>query len=155
MALTGKPGRCTFCKGRKSNETPHQIPARLGCHRSWTRRGQLKSQLLQAMVQIQLRKRTAERQRSLVNIGAVAVKTGVEAETALQEAEISFVTARQALANLGFEIPDQMETQDAKRVAEELRYLGISPSVASSLPIGNKTSNLIPVRAPYEGVLVE
>ena len=48
-----------------------------------------------------------------------------------------------------------METQDAKQVAEELRYLGISPSVASSLPIGNKTSNLIPVRAPYEGVLVE
>jgi cobalt-zinc-cadmium efflux system membrane fusion protein len=116
--------------------------------------GQAKSQLLQAIVQFQLKRTTAERLRALGS-GAVAQKAVVEAEAALQEAEVGFVSARQALANLGFEVPDQLEAVDPKKVADDLRFLGIPGPLVASLPHRTKTANLIDIRAPFSGVVVD
>jgi membrane fusion protein, heavy metal efflux system len=116
--------------------------------------GQVKSQLLQAVVQLQLRKGTAERLRPLANGGGIPGKSVIEAESALQEAEVAVISARQAMANLGFELPDGFESRSPQKLAEDLRLLGIPASLIDSIPAGTKTANLIPICAPYDGILL-
>lgn len=117
--------------------------------------GQAKSQLLQAMVQLQLRKSTVERLRPIASSGAVPQKSVIEAEAALQDAEVALIAAREALVNLGFQPPDAGAAESPQQLAERLRYLDIPSSLVDALPEGARTANLIPIRAPYAGVLVE
>ena len=114
--------------------------------------GQAKSQLLHAAVQVQLRRANAERMRR--GAASISERSLLEAESDLQDANISFITARQALVNLGFDTPEDLDRKDSTTIAEELHFLGISPSTLSVLPAGTKTANLIPIRAPYPGVIV-
>jgi membrane fusion protein, heavy metal efflux system len=116
--------------------------------------GQLKSQLLQSIVQIQLKRITVDRLKPITAEGAIAGRSLIEAESALQEAEIGLVTAKQALSNLGFDVPESLDASDSKKVSEELRFLGIPQSLSDALPVGAKTANMIPIRAPYSGVIV-
>lgn len=117
--------------------------------------GQAKSQLLQAVVQLQLRKNTVARLRPIASSGAVPQKLVIEAEAALQEAEVALISTRQALANLGFDVPEGLEAENPQALAEKLRFLNVPPSVIASLPMGTKTANLLPIMAPYDGVLVD
>ncbi|MES2788482.1 MAG: efflux RND transporter periplasmic adaptor subunit [Planctomycetota bacterium] len=115
--------------------------------------GQAKAQLLQATVQVQLKTDAATRMRGLNNTGAIAQKSVIEAEGALQEAEVSLISARQTLTNLGFEIPSTLEDGAPKQIAENLRFLGIPQSLRTSLSSTTSTANLIPVRASFGGVV--
>jgi membrane fusion protein, heavy metal efflux system len=116
--------------------------------------GQDKAQLLRAIVQLKLKQNVVERMRSLGADAAIAQRTVLEAETAFREAQIAFVAARQSLVNLGFDVPERFEGRDDQKIAEDLRLLGIPESIATALPAGVKTANLIPIRATYEGVVV-
>jgi cobalt-zinc-cadmium efflux system membrane fusion protein len=116
--------------------------------------GQAKSRLQQAVVQYQLRRSTVERLIPIVKNGAVPEKSLIEAEAALQEADVDLITARQALFNLGYELPESLETKNSEYLAEQLRFLDIPASIISSLPSGTKTANLIPIRAPHDGMLI-
>lgn len=115
--------------------------------------GQVKSQFLQAVIQHQLRQTTVERLRPIAG-GAIPQRTIIEAESALQEAKVALIAARQSLSNLGFNLPESMQTTDAEKLTDDLRFLGIPSFVVASLPADTKTANLIPVRAPYDGVLI-
>ena len=115
--------------------------------------GQAKSQFLQAIVQVQLKRTNAERLRTAG--GGVPGKLLTEAESALQEAEIAFLSGRQALINLGFDVPEDLEQRNAKTIANELRLLGIPAASLTAVPAGARTANLIPVIAPYDGVIVK
>lgn len=116
--------------------------------------GQAKSQLLNAIVQVQLRRSNVERLRPTVEKGAVSAKTLIEAESALREAEIAYVSARQALLNLGFDLPEELQEEDVRQLADRIRLLGLPSSALAALPSGTKTANLIPVVAPKAGVIV-
>jgi cobalt-zinc-cadmium efflux system membrane fusion protein len=116
--------------------------------------GQAKSQLQHSVAQLQLRKRIVERVRDASSNGAVPVKSLVEAETAFQEAQIQFFSARQALANLGFEIPSAIETRDPQKLADELLYLALPPDMVQSIKHDTQSANLIPVRSPLAGAVV-
>lgn len=116
--------------------------------------GQAKSQLLQALVQRRLRRTTLDRLRSVGESGGVAGKMILDAESAFQESEIAFLSARQTLVNLGLEVPEELEGENAKQIAHDLQFLGIPAEVLAKLPAAAKTSNLIPVRAPSEGTIV-
>ncbi len=117
--------------------------------------GEAKANLLQSIVQLQLRATTVERLQGVVNSGALPGKALIEAQAAQQEAQIAVISNRQALTNLGLEPPTHLEERDASEVADELRFLGVPEQYSASLPEGMKTANLIPVRAPYDGVIVE
>lgn len=117
--------------------------------------GQTKAQVVQSVVQLQLRRTTVERTRAIAASGAISHKSLIEAEAALQDAEVALISARQALANLGFEVPDHLEAADPQALVDDLRFLGIASSVIASLPAGTKTANLIPIRAPFGGVIVD
>lgn len=116
--------------------------------------GQAKSQLLQAIVNLQLQRNAEERLKRAFEKGAATEKSIIAAESGLQQAEIAFISARQALVNLGFDVPDGFEGQDGKQLAEDLRFLGVPTSILKSLPTVTMTANLIPLRATYEGVVV-
>lgn len=115
--------------------------------------GQAKSQLQQAVVQLQSRQFTVSRLRPAATSGAVSQRSLVDAEVALQEAEVTLISTRQALANLGLAIPEGLETHQAQALAEELRFLGLPDEAVGALPVGSQTANLIPVRAPFDGVV--
>jgi cobalt-zinc-cadmium efflux system membrane fusion protein len=114
--------------------------------------GQAKSHLLSAVVKRELTRTTLARLRSHTN--SVPASSLAEAEAAFQESEIAFITARQALVNLGLEMADQFNGGDATKLAEEIRFLGIPPSYLARLPAQTKTANLLPLRTPYAGVIV-
>jgi len=114
--------------------------------------GQAKTQLLNAVVKRELRRTTLERLRS--HSISVPASSLTEAEAAFQESEIAFLSARQALVNLGFEMADHFEGRDAKKLAEEIRFLGVPPAILATLPAETKTANLLPLRTPYAGVIV-
>lgn len=116
--------------------------------------GQAKAKLLQSIVQLQLKTTTLNRLESVANSGAVPLRLITEAKSALQEAEIAAISSRQALTNLGLKPPENLETRDAREVSDELRFLGVPDELAAQLPESVQTANLIPVRAPYEGVVV-
>lgn len=114
--------------------------------------GRAKSDLLQAIVERALHRTRYERLKG-AGIGVAGI-TVTEAKSALEEAEVACISARQALMNLGLEVPENFKKTDPQEIAAELRYLGIPKSVLESLPEGTKSANLIAVRAPYEGVIV-
>lgn len=114
--------------------------------------GQAKSQLLQAVVQQRLRKTSLARLEAAAD--GIAAKTITEAKAALQEAEVAFISARQSLVNLGFQVPESFEEVDAKKISDELRFLGVPADILAVLPAATKSANLYPVRAPYAGVIV-
>ncbi|MDR1385936.1 MAG: efflux RND transporter periplasmic adaptor subunit [Planctomycetaceae bacterium] len=113
--------------------------------------GLLKSELMQHLVQLQLRKKTVERLQAIV--ATIPGKNFAEAETALRETEVALISSRQVFENLGFEIPGNLDANDPQQLAEQLRFLGIPKDVADSLPTEIRTTNLIPLRAPFDGVL--
>jgi membrane fusion protein, heavy metal efflux system len=117
--------------------------------------GQAKTQLLQAVVQLKLRRTHVDRLSGGAESGAIASKALIEAEASLQEEEIRFVSARQALDNLGFEVPDDLDQLEPEQIAASLRFLGIQDSLAETLPAGSKTANLFPLRAAYDGVIMD
>jgi len=114
--------------------------------------GQAKSQLLHAVVQVQLKRNNLQRLRSAAT--AIPGRSLMDAEATAKEAEIAYLSARQSLVNLGFNLPDDLDQRDAKTAAVDLPLLGLAESQIENLPEGTRTANLIPIRAPYEGVIV-
>lgn len=117
--------------------------------------GQAKSQFIQAVVQLQLRSATVARLNPLATQGAVPQRSFAEAEAALREAETALLAARQTLANLGFQITEELSTRPPAVIAKELQFLGLPEEVIQSLPAHARTSNLIGLEAPFDGVITD
>ncbi|MDR1960511.1 MAG: efflux RND transporter periplasmic adaptor subunit [Planctomycetaceae bacterium] len=116
--------------------------------------GQLKSELMKNLVQLQLRKKTVERLQPISASGVVPGKNLLEAESALRETETALLSTCQLLTNLGFEIPGGLEINDTEKLAGQLQFLGIPVPIVETLSPGTKTANLIPVRAPFDGTVI-
>jgi cobalt-zinc-cadmium efflux system membrane fusion protein len=114
--------------------------------------GQAKAQLLQAVSELRTARARVDRLKALE--GAVAGRSLIEAEAAQREGEIKLVAAEQALVNLGFEVPQDIERSEPKELAERLRFLGVPAGLASSMAEQTQTTNLFPLVSPVAGVLV-
>jgi len=117
--------------------------------------GRAKTEFLQALVQTRLKRRVLDRLKPMASSGSFAERTLVEAETSLSESQIRYTAARQALTNLG--LPVQAASFDDvpdDRLADHLRFLGIPKALADSFDPAAATGNLLPVVAPFEGVIV-
>lgn len=115
--------------------------------------GKTKNELSNAVVQVRLRARNLARMKALG--GVVSERQTLEAEAALEEARIRYLTARQALLNLGLRAPEGLEELDAKDVVARLHFLGIPKELAVGLDPAGTTGNLFPVLAPSTGIVVE
>jgi cobalt-zinc-cadmium efflux system membrane fusion protein len=113
--------------------------------------GQAKSQLLQAMHEVEVAKARHDRLKALAD--TVAARSLVEAAEQLHEAEIKVIAAEQSLVNLGFVLSANFDKHKPREIAEELRLLGIPTDIDSSLRGQTQTSNLLPLVAPFAGTI--
>jgi multidrug efflux pump subunit AcrA (membrane-fusion protein) len=112
--------------------------------------GQLKSQLLSALSDENLKRATVDRIDPVIQSGAIPAKRQLEVRTELQQATVAVDLAVRALGNLGLRV-------DMK----QLRSLGPEPMRAAIRKLGMEkitgmeaSDNLIAVVAPLEGRVV-
>ncbi len=115
--------------------------------------GKAKAEFLQVIGLLDLRRKTVERLRPLAG-GGVSGAQVQEAEAALRQAQIALVSAQQALLNLGLPIrAEDVQGLSPEEIGRRIQFLGLPEPYAKSLA-ATTTANLIPVRAPFDGVVV-
>jgi cobalt-zinc-cadmium efflux system membrane fusion protein len=118
--------------------------------------GRSKSDFLQAISQLRLAETNFERLQPLARDGAVAGKLVREAEAALQEAQIKLLGAQQALVNLGLPVAaDEFSSLNTQQIAQQIQFLGLPAALTAEFEKDATTSNLLPLRSPLDGVVVD
>lgn len=118
--------------------------------------GKAKSDLLQAITQVQLHRKTVSRLSTLASTGSVPARQLQEAETALKESEVRVLSAQQALVNLGLPAKaDDLEGLPTDEMARRIQFLGLPSDLVASFDTATTTSNLLPIASPLVGVVVQ
>jgi multidrug efflux pump subunit AcrA (membrane-fusion protein) len=116
--------------------------------------GQAKGELIDALVQESLQRKTTERLSGLAK-GVVAGRQVLEAEAAYEQASVGVLRAQQTLANLGLNVDlDALRKLSPEEQAATLRQLGLKGEGEAAGP-EITTANLLPIRSPMDGVVVE
>jgi cobalt-zinc-cadmium efflux system membrane fusion protein len=115
--------------------------------------GRLKAEFLNALVAFEARR---EQLAILEEVrSAVMGRQLREATAALREARNHLMNAEQALLNLGFDIAIRdYEPLDDETRAARIRTLGLPPAMVAGLDSALVTSNLLPLYAPFDGIVV-
>ena len=115
--------------------------------------GRLKAEFLNALVAFEARR---EQLAILEEVkSAVMGRQLREARAALREARNHLQNAEQALVNLGFEISiTDFEPLDDEARAARIRTLGLEPRLVAGLDPDRVTSNLLPLRTPFDGIVI-
>ena len=117
--------------------------------------GRAKAELLQARAQVDLNRQTLDRLRPLAG-QAITAQQLLEAEAALRLARVQLAGARQALVNLGLVIdPVSLDTLPEPELADRVQFLGLPTGFTTGIDPARTTSNLLPVTAPFAGVVTE
>jgi cobalt-zinc-cadmium efflux system membrane fusion protein len=117
--------------------------------------GKAKSEFLQAIAQLRLKKPNVERLKPLAEDGSVPMRQFREAEAALQEAEIRLLSAQQSLVNLGLPVrAEDYADLSTDKIAEQIQFLGVPRDLVSTTNTASTTSNLFPLRSPLDGTVV-
>ncbi|CAN0033550.1 unnamed protein product, partial [Phaeothamnion confervicola] len=116
--------------------------------------GKAKAEFQQALALVELRTQTLALKKSLE--GATVTGQEVrETEAALEEARVRRLLAEQSLANLGLLVrADEVKGLTPTDLAARLRLLGIPDPLRSELAKETVSTNLLPVRAPFDGEVV-
>lgn len=117
--------------------------------------GRVKGEFLQHSVMSNFRAQQLDRIKK-IGVGVVPERTIREAEAALQEADLMRFNAQQHLVNLGYVIDlpksDKLTTEE---MAQRIQFLGIPESIVEKMDPKPQTANLIPIVAPFDGVIVK
>ncbi len=115
--------------------------------------GKAKGELLQAVVDYQLKRGIADRLHARQSVVPERDLYEVQAES--REAFIRMTNAQQALINLGLPIHlGDAETVTDAELARRLHFLGLSESIQNTLDPTTTTVSLIPLVAPFDGVVI-
>lgn len=117
--------------------------------------GKAKGEFRQALGQVDLHSKTVEGLKPAVQQGTISEIRFREAETELRKAQIQLATAQETLHNLG--LPVRLEDLAGKpldEIGRRIQFLGLPDSILRTLDPRTTTANLIPVRAPLDGVVV-
>ncbi len=116
--------------------------------------GQAKTRLMQALAEEQLQLQNVTRLKEAG--GSVARRQILEAEADLSKARAGVLSAEQSLINLGLPVAtDRWHSLSERDVLTKLRFLGLPETLRSQLDEHTATTNLIPVFAPMDGVIVD
>ncbi len=117
--------------------------------------GRLKSELLQAVSQVRLKRDNMERLRPLAG-NAIPAREFLEVQTEADAARIQMHRAQQALVNLGLPVEaDEIVNLNSDELAKRVRFLGLPRDLVSGLDPQETTSNLLPLRSSLDGVVVD
>jgi multidrug efflux pump subunit AcrA (membrane-fusion protein) len=115
--------------------------------------GRAKTELIQALAHEQLQRSALGRVKSVADI--VSGGKIEEAQAAQVQAQARLLSAQQALGNLGLPVNvEQLRALPEEKLAERLRRLGLPESVAEHLSPEETTANLLPLKAPLDGIIV-
>jgi cobalt-zinc-cadmium efflux system membrane fusion protein len=114
--------------------------------------GKAKADFQQSLAQVRLREKTLADRRAAAKV--LSTQSVREAEADLAEAETHLLAATQALANLDLTV-NAADYRDLslEAVVARMRLLGVPPDIPNLDP-KTATANLIPVRAPFAGVIL-
>jgi cobalt-zinc-cadmium efflux system membrane fusion protein len=117
--------------------------------------GKAKAEFLQAVGQYELKAQILERLRKGFTEGVVSESRYRDAEAALFEARVRLVGARQTLVNLGLPVAvEEVKGLAPEEIGRRMQFLGLPETLISNLDSHTTTANLIPVRAPFAGVVI-
>ena len=113
--------------------------------------GRMKSELLQSLAQVEVRTQI----RNSLDESVTAANHIRRVELELREAKTSLFNAQQNLANLGLRIhADELLPLNEEQRARRVRFLGLPESIVSELDPELTTANLIPITAPFDGIVI-
>ena len=115
--------------------------------------GRAKSDFLSTLVTVESR---ADALSMLEKVsGAVPERQVREARVALREAKIRLLNTEQTLVNLGLSLrqAEYEQLSDIERAAK-IHFLGLPEPITKDLDLANTTSNLLPLTASFDGVLI-
>ncbi len=118
--------------------------------------GQAKADLMQSLTQVDLRRQTVERQEAAYQRGAITDQSLREGRAALSEARIRLSSDHQRLLNFGLPVRlDDLTKVPHEQLAKQLRLLGMPEDIRKQLDTETLTANLLPLTAPFDGVVVQ
>ena len=116
--------------------------------------GKAKAELQQSIVNLDLKTQTLANLKG--STGVVAGKSVQEAEAAVAEAHVRMLAARQTLVNLGLPLPKVNDiSAEPEELTKQLQFLGLTVELAIEVAKSSSSSNLLPVRAPFDGEVTE
>lgn len=116
--------------------------------------GKAKAELQQSIVHLDLKSQTLANLKG--SKGIIAEKAVHEAEAAVAEAQVRKLAARQTLVNLGLPLPpdNELGTEPAE-LTRALQFLGLPSELAAEVAKSSSSSNLLPIRAPFDGEITQ
>ena len=118
--------------------------------------GSAKMRLIEALASEELQRTTSARLEGLSADGIVPGRRSQEADAAFVQARASVLSAHEALVNLGLPVEiESLRGLQEDELVSRVRFLGLPESIVSTLDPVATTANLIPVRAPLDGVVIE
>jgi membrane fusion protein, heavy metal efflux system len=117
--------------------------------------GRAKTELIQALAQEELQRKVVNRLESLSSQGVVAGRQAQTAQTEYVQARARLLSAQQTLANLSLPVNiEQLRGLPDEKLTQYLRLLGLPDSHVQHLGLNETTANLLPLKAPMEGIIV-
>lgn len=115
--------------------------------------GKAKAEFLQSVVNHDLKQKNLQRMRSISD--SIPERAVREAESQVRESRVRLFNAQQTLLNLGMPIDfAEIEKLNDEQLTERMQFLGLPRSIASTLDPKTTTANLIPLVAPFKGVVI-
>lgn len=115
--------------------------------------GKAKAEFLTAIASVEIRTQLLEILNPLSSV--VAARQIKEAEANLREARIQLYNTHQTLVNLGLPISlDAVKGLPEDELAKRVQFLGLPPAIATTLDVDTTTANLLPLVAPFDGIVL-
>ncbi len=116
--------------------------------------GKAKAELLDSLAQVDFHATTVARLKPLHEKQVITGTRMLEADTAMQQANIRLRRAKQALANLGMHV----SLEEFRRMSEserdtKVRFLGLPSGLIAQLSSETISNNLVPLVASLDGVV--
>jgi membrane fusion protein, heavy metal efflux system len=117
--------------------------------------GRAKAELIQALAEEDLQRKIVGRLAPASSAGAVPGRQLEKAQAEQVQSQARLLCAQQALVNLGLPVNiDELRGLSETTLARRLRLLGLPADVAGRLDPTETTSNLLPLKAPMDGLVV-
>lgn len=114
----------------------------------------LKNDFQQAMFQVKQRQIIFERRQRASS--ALAGEQLIDASMALRDAKIRMLNDQQSLENLGLQVRGaDLKNLEEEQISERLRLLDIPANIVHREGRERITSNLLPMRAPFAGEIMQ
>ena len=118
--------------------------------------GRAKMELIEALAQEELQRKIVNRLDALSSQGIVPDRRAQEADAAYVQARARVLGAQETLVNLGLPVDvESLRNLEEQEAVARLRLLGLPESIAAKLDPRTTTANLVTVRSPLNGVVVD